>query len=288
MKIHYTSIIPATLGAVAFASLLSLPSGLSAAATSEVVRSWYFQTNANTLRALSGAWQGWDAAGTSYAESPGTSSTPRLGHHGVSGWDHATNATDTANDRGAIFAHSGPSGTTGTFTSSFVVAAPFATLTDFQSLSLTTNNLLSLTWDQALSSTEMSIRVLVQVNNTNWYASHNTYTVSTASSNSSVTNAEAKTLDFTSTTTGLQSTNWQAITFGSTGITLTATQVANNLGDTITGIGFLIDTTNTRNRVAWIDNVELHVATPVPEPATWAALIGVTALLLAVIRKRCR
>jgi hypothetical protein len=284
------------LAAIALAAFLPPSAPLAAAAATdaaaagaatEVVQGWYFHTGKNTLATLPSPWQGQDAAGTSYADSAGTTSLPRLGHHGVSGWLHGENKQDETTNRGALFAHSGSSGN---FTDSFVVVAPFASLPDsgFNSLSLATDNLLSLTWDMALSNTAMSIQVLVQVNNANWYASDSSFTVTTAGSNSAMTNAVSQSFDFTSTTTGLLSTNWRGITFGPTGIVLNSIQVADNLGDAITGIGFLINTGNASGRVAWIDNVELRATTTVPEPATWTLFTGAALLLLAAIRPRRR
>jgi len=214
-----------------------------------VLGKWSFATGSrSSLSAFN--WSGWGALGSATATtytatalpSSGTS-TPRLGIHNVSGAD---------GDSGVLFAHSGGTSTpTGSRNDRFVIT------TDTGTLSVSPDGLNTIVWKQASSNpATFATRVLVKSGG-QWYASAQTYTVSTASSSGNMTNAETKIHDLWGPA-GLGTTEWKAITFGNgQSISLSGSNVSTAIGTTITGLGLLITTDDAFNRATFIDDVRL-------------------------------
>ena len=157
-----------------------------------------------------------------------------------------------AGDPGVVFAHSGGSSTpSGSRNDRFVITAATDTL------GLSADGLNTIVWKQASSNpATFATRVLVKVSG-QWYASAQTYGVSTTSSSGSMTNEETKIHNLYGSA-GLGTTGWKAISFGNgQAINLNTSNVSSPIGTSISGIGLLITTDNAANRATFIDDVRL-------------------------------
>ncbi len=194
------------------------------------------------------SYSGWGALDTNnainYSTTPLPSSgdnAPRLGVHNVNGM-HA--------QPGVLFAHSG-----GTNTTSLTRHNRFVVTTTFPTLSLTTDHLNTIGWDQASNNAgTLVVRALVKVG-TQWYASTTTHTVSQNSSAASMTNAETKFQDLMGPD-GLGSNKWTTISFGA-GSPINRSTTPVTVGTTLSGLGLLLETDNAMNRAIFVDNIRL-------------------------------
>ena len=212
---------------------------------------WSFTTAVRASLGSAG-WSGWGAEGTANATTftnttlASSNANPRLG---------LLNGTGTGDGLGAVFAHTGSSSTASARNDRFVAT------TTVTPLSVTNAGPLTLAWDQAFTSVSTSsAKVLVKVNGA-WYASAASFTVTTASSAGSMTNAVTRTLDLAGSA-GLGTTQWYAVTFGDgLPITQNGSMVSSPIGTTLQGLGFLVQTGSGASRVAFVDNVRLVFGT---------------------------
>lgn len=137
----------------------------------------------------------------------------------------------------------------------------FVAVTQFGPLSLEDDRLGSVTWSQASTSLDGSVRLLVRCGE-KWYASARGFTNAAVSGISTVTNAELHSLDLAGPD-GLASSGWHAINFGDHNvIEVASAPVGSPLGRTISGVGFLIEFSASHDRRIYIDNV--IIATSIP------------------------
>ena len=211
------------------------------------LQEWTFDTpGAGTLASF--GWSGWGALGNEAAVNySGTlsfhSTQPRLGRiKNIKGVDGTT-----------VLAASSGSGE--------VAKNRFVATVAFQKLSLSDDRLGTVSWSQATTSPDGAVRLLVRAND-KWYASARSFKNPTVSGVTVVTNAEIFSLDLAGPE-GLGSTRWFPITFGDhQPIDRAAALVAQPLGRTITGVGFLVEFTGTHDRRVYIDNVIISTSIP--------------------------
>lgn len=137
----------------------------------------------------------------------------------------------------------------------------FVAVVEFATLSIDDDRLGSVTWSQASTALDGSVRLLVR-SGKEWYASARSFTNAAASGISAVTNAELHSLDLAGPD-GLSSPAWHAITFGDhQSIELSPGAVGAPIGRTITGLGFLVEFSSSHDRRIYIDNVLVGTSIP--------------------------
>jgi hypothetical protein len=142
---------------------------------------------------------------------------------------------------------------------------------------LSSQNITQISWYAANSATSPTQQVAIQVNG-NWFISSTLFTTPALSGGAFAANTAIKeTLTFAGST-------WKALSYttGATPFSISGTAVALPTGD-VTAFGLFVDTANSGN--IRFDTYEI-MASSIPEPSSYAMILGLTVLGTVACRRR--
>lgn len=202
-----------------------------------------------------------------------------LADFGWSGYIHSTAQTVTASNAYIPNLAGNPSPDKGYLTLSGL-STSYAMLETFSGIDAAGSEI---TWSMGNSATSTTVRLLVQ-SGSSWYASSEVFSNTTAYASQTAFSAATTSDVRRSLTFSTAADDWRSFTLNP-GTAMTLGSVAgSDLSSLITGIGFYVTTTSGTTRLD-----SLVVTAAVPEPSSYAVLLGAVTLLAAGYgRKRSR
>lgn len=198
-----------------------------------------------------------------------------LASFGWSGYVHASAATVNAGNAYIPNLSGNPAPDNGYLTLSGL-STTYAMIETFSSIDAGGSEI---TWSMGNSATSTTVRLLVQ-SGSEWYASDelfsNTGTYTQATFSAATSADVRRSLDFSTA-----AENWRSFTL-TPGSEMTLGSVASSaISSQLTGIGFYVTTTSGTTRLD-----SLVVTSTIPEPSTYAVLLGAGALFVVGCRRK--
>jgi len=169
----------------------------------------------------------------------------------------------------------------------FALTQSGSAFADLLTAPVSVSQLTEIAWNQGNSHTNATVRVLLQIDDADWYASNttfsNTSTYTGATFDSGITNETADV--FKSLAFSPQASEWLSFTLTPGEELALGSASATALSGSVTGIGFHIVSSTSTGSTVRLDNLSIVA---IPEPSAYAGLFGAAGLMLALAHRRGR